>query len=42
MMQDSEKVLQGRTLEEARRGKLSQLPQLVQRADSEATLRDDA
>ena len=36
------KVLQGRTLEEARQGRLPQFPQLDHRADSEATLMDDA
>ena len=36
------KVLQGRTLEEARQGRLPQFRQLEHRADSEATVRDDA
>ena len=36
------KVLQGCTLEEAGQGRLPQFPQLGHRADSEATLRDDA
>ena len=36
------KVLQGRTLEEARQERMPQFPQLEDRADSEATVRDDA
>ena len=36
------KVLQGRTLEEARQGRLPQFPQLEHRADSESTVRDNA
>ena len=36
------KVLQGRTLDYARQGRLPQFPQLEHRADSEATVRDDA
>ena len=36
------KILQGRTLEEARQGRLLSFPQFEHRADSEAALRDDA